>query len=122
VNVTSDRCAACGGTLGLIRHHVVTRQAIRREHGDIWDPRDCLVIGEDCCHVPHHQRRKVIPLACLRDENFEFARELFGGPAAHVYLSRNYTGTDPRLDGLLDVGELHLFTPPALDAIRGEAA
>lgn len=127
VNVTSDRCAVCGGTVGLIRHHAVTKQAILREGGDIWDPRDCLIVcdsgrGPGSCHQDHHSRKAPIPLACLRDETFEFARELFGGPAAHVWLSRTYSGSDPRLDALLDSGELHLFTPEPPDAIRGDLA
>lgn len=77
-------------------HHVVYRQHVRREGGDIYDPRNALRLCVSC-HSSHHRRgSKIVPLAALRDENYEFAFELLGA-AAFDYLRRRYSGDDVRL-------------------------
>ena len=77
-------------------HHVVYEQHVRSEGGDVFDPRNALRLCVSC-HSSHHRRgRRVVPLAALRDENYEFAFELLGR-AAEIYLRRRYAGEDPRL-------------------------
>jgi hypothetical protein len=93
------RCRG-GSTVGN-QHHVVYRQEVRREGGDVWDGRNALALCEGC-HSSHHRRGdRVVPLTALRDENYDFARELLGGGRAYEYLRRRYAGEDPRLEALL---------------------
>lgn len=89
-------CRGCGAP-AVHHHHVVFRQHIERAGGDRWHPDDALAL---ClrCHADAHMLR--LPLCCLRDENFRFARELFGAGKAYEYLRRRYAGADPRLDAL----------------------
>lgn len=94
-------CRRCGRRRRLQLHHVVYAQHVRRERGDTYDPRDSLTLCLEC-HVSYHKGGPLrLPLNLLRDENFEFARELFGPGAAYEYLRRRYGGADPRLDALL---------------------
>ncbi len=96
-------CATNCGRKARTRHHVVYRQAVERAGGAIWDLRNGLPLCPTC-HAAHHQpgiRRRVIALAALTDEAFEFARELLGAGRAYNYLSRHYAGADPRLTALL---------------------
>lgn len=79
----------------LAEHHVVYKQEVRRRKGDVSDPRDALRLCNSC-HPAHHHRSRPVPLAALRDENYEFAFELMG-VAAFDYLRRRYAGGDPRL-------------------------
>lgn len=115
---TADACACCGGRDRLVRHHATFRQTVRREGGDEWAPANALALCTPC-HEGFHARRVPVPLSVLRDENIAFAADLLGPLAAHVYLSRRYAGTDPRVEALLQ--EPRLFTPEAPSAI-GEAA
>jgi hypothetical protein len=98
------RYPGCMTPFAIDQHHVVYRQEVRREGGDIWDGRNALALC-DSCHSRHHARSAVFPIAALRDENFEFARELLGGPKAYEYLRRRYAGADPRLEALLNEEE-----------------
>lgn len=96
-----------GGEADLALHHVVYAQKVRRDKGDMWDPRNSLTVCSGC-HMSHHRRgTRIIPLAVLRDANFVFARDLLG-TAAYDYLRRRYSGDDPRLDLLLTD-----YAPPA---------
>lgn len=82
-------------------HHVVYEQHVRREGGDVYDPRNALTLCISC-HTSHHRRgSRTVPLRVLRDANYEFAFELLGA-AAFDYLRRRYTGGDPRLQQWLD--------------------
>lgn len=71
----------------------------------MWDPRCALGLCFRHHELHHHPNPHTLagrlPLSCLRDENFAFARELLGGDAAYLYLSRRYLGSDPRLEALL---------------------
>jgi hypothetical protein len=99
-------CRMCGTAVNLAwpPHHVVYRQAVRREHGDQWSPDNAFKICNDC-HSSHHHRVHIIPVRILRDHNFAFARDMLGGPAAYEYLARRYahdpSDPDPRLQALL---------------------
>ena len=81
-------------------HHVVYQQRVRREGGDLNDPRNLLLVGDDE-HERHHNRSRPFPLSRLPDSAFEFAGELLGAGAAYNYLRRRYVGDDPRLANLL---------------------
>jgi hypothetical protein len=85
----------------LAVHHVVEAQEVKRRNGSLWDPRNGLPVTRQQ-HADHHAGVDRLPLAELRDENFVFAAELLGGPAAYEYLRRRYRGDDPRLDALLN--------------------
>lgn len=41
-------------------------------------------------------------MGCLRDENIAFAAYWLGAGPAHVYFHTYYSGTDPRVDALLE--------------------
>lgn len=89
-------------------HHVCYRQSVRREHGDQWDPRNSLTVCVDC-HASHHAGGSGrLLLTALRDENYVFAAELFGAPAAFEWLRRRYAGFDRRHDLLLEEDQLDL--------------
>lgn len=102
--VLAERCAApeCdtpqGGTRGLALHHIVYRQHVRGAKGDEFDPRNALTLC-DSCHISHHRRGRVIPIAMLPDAALEFGFELLGR-AASPYFERYYHGTDERLSFL----------------------
>jgi hypothetical protein len=89
-----------GGVRGLYLHHIVYRQKVVREGGDVWDGRNALTICGSC-HGKHHTRSRVLPLSVLPSSAFAFAVELLGAGAAYNYLRRRYDGDDPRLDALL---------------------
>jgi hypothetical protein len=93
-----------GGSGKLEQHHVVYVQHVRAEGGNAGDPRDGLTLCT-ICHTRHHRRVAPVRLSALRDETFEFARELLGGPKAYEYLRRRYAGADPRLEALLNEEE-----------------
>ena len=81
-------CASCGGRIGLVLHHIVYRQHVRRASGDEWDPRNALALC-DPCHASHHSRQRVLPATLLPREALAFASELLG-EAAENYLARYY--------------------------------
>lgn len=89
-------------------HHVVYRQHVKREQGDVWDPCNSLTVCAEC-HASHHSggAGRVL-LSSLRDENYVFAAELFGAPAAFEWLRRRYAGFDRRHDLLLEEDQLDL--------------
>lgn len=93
------RCVC--GARAVHRHHIITRQVLRREGGDPRDERNLIDLCWDC-HAAHHARSKPLPLRCLPDEAYDFADELMG-PAAFDWLTRFYTGTDTRLVRWTDV-------------------
>lgn len=87
-------------TTSVDTHHVVYRQEVRRQSGDEWDPDNALSLCHGC-HSSHHKRgTRIVPLAALRDTNYEFAEHLLGADYAYEYLRRRYAGDDPRLDAL----------------------
>lgn len=104
------RCARCFRTdRRLVLHHVTYRQHVVREGGDVWDPRNSLSLCADSCHPNHHAGGSGrVLLSSLRDENFVFAAELFGAPAAFEWLRRRYAGFDRRHDLLLEEDQLDL--------------
>ncbi len=105
-------CANCYGLLGwpeyrdvywMVQHHVVYAQTVRKHGGDIWAPENSMTVCQTCHqrqHEPFHQARR-IPLRALTDANYEFARELLGA-YAYDYLRARYSGSDPRLDAILE--------------------
>jgi 5-methylcytosine-specific restriction endonuclease McrA len=102
----TPRCAACsgpGGQMGIVLHHVVYRQHVRRAGGDEWDPRNALPLCNSC-HSLHHHRSRILPIALLPDAALAFAGDLLGD-AAENYLARYYAvaAVDPRATRLVAV-------------------
>ena len=85
----------------MTAHHIIYQQHVRRAGGDLYDPRN-LVVVSDVEHERHHNRSRPFALSQLPDSAFEFAAELLGPDAAFNYLRRRYAGDDPRLDALLE--------------------
>lgn len=71
-------------------HHVVLKQHVEREHGDVWDPLNCLSICRDHHDRHHGSERWRIPTGCLRTENIIFAVMLLGVERAVEYLRWKY--------------------------------
>lgn len=94
-------CRSCGYDWGVELHHVVYQQELRKRGGNPSDGRNALALCRDC-HAAHHNRSRPLPLEVLRDENYEYARELLGAGVAYEYLVRRYVGEDIRLAALLD--------------------
>lgn len=102
------RCVCGCGRRAVHRHHVVYAQELVRRadtvadgHRLLRDPRNLVDVANDC-HGQHHARRRPLPLHVLSESVFEFAGEVLG-PAAYGYLSRRYSGGDPRHDALLNI-------------------
>lgn len=80
-------CTGHRGRLAL--HHIVYRQHIVLDGGDLWDPRNAMTLCTGC-HTSHHNRGNVIPLAAVPSAAVEFATELMGADRADEYLRRRY--------------------------------
>lgn len=78
-----------GGAHTLHQHHVVYKQHVRAEGGDIWDGRNAIALCNSC-HTSHHQRGRPLPVSAFRPENLEFAVELLGVDRAAAYIERRY--------------------------------
>ncbi len=92
---------ACANGKGRLHvHHCVYAQAVVREGGDKWDPRNRLLLCS-FCHLSHHKGGTPLPIAVLPDSVFEFGAELLGPEAAFEYIKRRYAGNDPRHAALL---------------------
>lgn len=103
-------CAVCGrkadikgkGPNPWQAHHVITRSYLRRNAYPEWHPDNSLRVCEHPCHEHHTCAHKRIALSCLTDRNIAYAVRLLGEGKAHNYLTRHYTGTDRRVDALLE--------------------
>lgn len=93
------RCICGCGQFATVEHHAILEQIVRREHGDVKDPRNLVPIANGC-HAAHHARRRKIDLEKLPDSVYEFAAELLGPGKAFNALRRAYAGDDPRLEAL----------------------
>lgn len=82
-------------------HHVVYEQHVKNEGGDIFDPWNCLRLCRRC-HERHHDRNPALPLTILRQNNIDFAAVLLGAARAYEYLTRRYSGSDDRVDRLIE--------------------
>jgi hypothetical protein len=84
-------CAVAGCTVrrGLHLHHVIHAQHVEWAGGDVWDPRNRMVVCEQH-HADHHARVCPLSLADVPTSAFAFARDLLGGPTAYEYLLRRY--------------------------------
>lgn len=100
-------CALCGAVgKPFHAHHVVDKQQLRNwgvPESQWYDTRLAMRLCEGIdtrhCHM-HFEKKKVgfeIPLAKLSDDHIEVAFEV-GGIRAYVYLKREYTGDDDRLE------------------------
>lgn len=87
-------CEACGKHGPVTRHHVVHRQHVRNWHGDEWDPRNSMLVGDKfgrcTCHASHHLASRRIPLAKVPESALAFAVDLMGEHAAAAYFKRFY--------------------------------
>jgi len=95
------KCSRCQKQGQLQRHHVYTRQLIRREHRlDLeYDLRNGLDLGAYCpCHGGHHSGVHRLPARLVPDSALLFGLELVGSARAAAYIRRYYAGDDPRLD------------------------
>lgn len=93
--VQSGFCAMCGvGPAPVRRHHVVTEQTIRREHGDPWDLRWGMWVGAFdfvcLCHRRHHNAVARIPFDLVPAPAIEAAVELLGAERAIDYFGCHY--------------------------------
>lgn len=99
-------CAVCHTARPWQAHHVVQKQRLRRERAPLYSPDIALRVcagRADCCHERHTTHQAVIPLGALRDQNIAFAARWLGPGPAYEYLTRYYSGTDPRVDALLEI-------------------
>lgn len=100
-------CANCGATGDFDVHHVLYRQACRKEGAPEWSPDNALRICDrpiTGCHGTQHGSMGLrIKLTALRDENIAFCAHFLGAGKAYNYLTRRYSGSDPRVDALLEV-------------------
>lgn len=103
------RCAVPGcrnpGGRWLAQHHVIYEQVVRRNGGDVFDPRNSLTLC-DVHHAKHHKRSEPLSIEHVPDAAFEFASELLGPGKAFNEFRRSYVGDDPRLDALLAAHEM----------------
>lgn len=99
-------CASCGAT-GLFEvHHVLQKQVCRREGAPLYCPDNGLRLcakSATTCHERHTSHQELVPLDRLRDENIAFVIRWLGVGPAYNYLTRAYSGSDPRVDRLLGV-------------------
>lgn len=83
-------CLVCGRLRPLRfvdAHHVVYEQHLTAEQR--WDRRNALSVCRKC-HDGHHAASRRIPLSALTEDNWAFAREVFG-EAAEDYLRARYS-------------------------------
>lgn len=99
-------CALCGkeatNSNPWEAHHVITQSFLKREHLDQWHPDNSLRLCQAPCHDQHTRAFIRLPLRCLTDRNIAYAVALLGEEKAHTYLTRHYTGKDPRVDRLTE--------------------
>lgn len=103
-------CAVCGragndekgNPVPWEAHHVITKAYLKRYGHPLWHPDNSLRVCSEPCHGQHTRGFKRMPLSCLTDRNIAYAVTLLGEPKAHEYLTRHYSGEDPRVDALLD--------------------
>lgn len=103
-------CAVCGRTANIPgegpnpweAHHVITRSFLKRNRLAEFHPDNSLRLCSYPCHALHSTAALRIPLTCLTDRNVAYAVRLLGEAKAHDYLTRHYTGTDPRVEALLE--------------------
>lgn len=108
----------CLGSVGRIAaHHCVYRQAIQREGGDVWDPRNRMMLCA-ACHGSHHRGGRVLRLAVLPASVIEFAFDTLGPGAGYEYLRRRYAGPDPRLAMHVVSGAVPSTVPEFEEALR----
>lgn len=97
---TQIRCRVPGcSSRGWDPHHVVLKQHVSREHGDVWDPLNALSVCRSHHDRHHGAERWRIPTGCLRNENILFAVNLLGADRALFYLRHRYDDSerDPRI-------------------------
>lgn len=88
------------GSKGWEAHHVVEKRWLKANFKPLWDWRNALRLRPDV-HGQHTTRMKPVPLRCLTDENIQFAFEVMGY-MAYDYLTRLYTGDDPRVEAAFE--------------------
>jgi hypothetical protein len=100
------RCAVClTDKEPWHAHHVLAKQYCRRENAPLHHPDDALRLcsmGPTSCHWRHEQWQERVPLTCLTDANIAFVILALGPGPGYNYLTRNYAGTDLRLEHILD--------------------
>lgn len=104
-------CWVCGEHAKQ-RHHIVTRQRLRREANRTGANYTKLAADERnliacclSCHAAHHNRTRPISSKALPDDAIRFASDLMGpGPACNYFL-RYYAGAndDPRVTALHEI-------------------
>lgn len=94
------RCEVCGAGGYLEAHHVLREQWVRRHGGDVYDPRNRLVVCP-ACHPDGARGGRKLAIEHVRDEMIAFAVDTAGPGPAYNELRRWIEGTDPRVDALL---------------------
>ncbi len=84
-------CAACGQPGPLVRHHVLPEQRVRREGGDVYDPRNSMELGRWCvCHEQHTNASHRLAMVLVPDDAIDYTSELLGPGAAYDFFIRTY--------------------------------
>lgn len=85
-------------------HHVLAKQHCRfgvPRHSPDNALRLCAK-SPASCHSRHTSHQHLLPLECLREENIAFVVRWLGEGPAFVYLQRSYSGSDARVNALLE--------------------
>jgi hypothetical protein len=71
-------CPLCLTAGWVDAHHIIEKQQLRKRGLDqhVWDTRNRLWAGSDCCHTAHTSRVRPIPRAFVPYEAEVFADEL----------------------------------------------
>ena len=92
----TGKCVVCGRRGPIWFHHIVTRNHVEREGGDVWDFRNALPVGRPVlcsCHADHHSAKQRIPIYLIPECAHDFAVELLGEDRAAAYWRRYYHTT-----------------------------
>lgn len=86
-------------------HHVLEKKHCKTSGAPLNSPDNALRVcakSMHACHERHTTHQELLPVGCLRDENIAFIVESLGPGPAYNYLRRYYSGSDPRVDALLE--------------------
>lgn len=83
------QCGCDRFSLHLHRHHVLLEQIVEREHGDVYDLANSMLLHPHC-HANHHSAARKVPIESVPAAAVLFAVGLLGEAAAADYFDRRY--------------------------------
>lgn len=104
-------CAACGyyerPQISKLweAHHVLFKKHCKTSGAPLNSPDNALRLcakSMHACHERHTAHQELLPVGCLRNENIAFVAYWLEPGPAYEYFRRYYSGSDPRLDALLE--------------------